>query len=490
MNRSIRRVALALGLAFAALLANLNLVQVSRSSQILGTETAKEWNRRRIINEYSTERGTIVAGGEVVAESRTTRDALKYVRRYPLGDLFGQISGYYSFRYGAWMVESKYNGYLTGDEPSKPSDLLDDFLGRPRRGNTVVLTIDPELQRIARAALGRQRGGVAAIDPETGEVLALWGNPSYDPGPLSTHDFARADRAWSRLNADPAKPLLSRAFREHYPPGSTFKIITAAAALELGKMTPATRLPFDRALHLPGQSKPVRNFGGSTCGGSVRRALLVSCNTAFARIGLRLGWKKLYDMATRFGLNRESGLDIPAAPSCLRTIAGECSDPSMPKAEVAKSAFGQQNVRVTPLQMALVAAAVQNGGYLVRPHVVREVQDYSGFVVRRFAPAREGPVYSRKVAKWLREMMIDVVRFGTGRVVGFRGRGIGGKTGTAQTGVEGEAPHVWFVAFAPGIAVAVVVEHGGDLRSEATGGKVAGPIARKVIEAFQRTAVR
>ncbi len=488
MNRSVRRVALAIGVAFAALVVQLSYVQVF-SAERLAENPA---NRRLLIKEYSIDRGFIVAGTDtVIARSRETSDNLKFLRVYPQKALFGHISGYYSIVFGRYGLEQSYNDFLIGAGPEdRFSAIVDDLLGRDRKGNNLVLTIDPAMQRIARSALGKQRGAAAAIDPETGEILALYANPSFDPTPLSSHNLTTVRQAWERLNADPLKPLISRATQERYPPGSTFKVIVAAAALEDG-IKATTRFPNPRVLDLPLTDRNLPNFGGGACRGggtiSMAQGLRVSCNTTFAQIGMRIGPEKLDDMTRKFGFGSPlAGFDLPSAPSCFVAVPGkECGNPGLDAPTTAFSSIGQSSVRVTPLQMAVVAATVANGGRVPQPHVVREIQDESGQIVKRINLPLSDRIYSSETADTLRDMMIDVVDNGTGRVVAvtsLRGE-MGGKTGTAQTGIEGQAPHVWFIAFAPGIAVAVVVENGGDLADAATGGKVAGPIARALIEA-------
>ena len=488
MNRSVRRVAFALGVAFAALIAQLSWVQVF-SAEKLAENPA---NRRQLIKEYLIDRGAVLAGNMVIAESKPTNDRLKYLRVYPQRALFGQISGFYSILFGRYGLEQSYNDYLIGEGPQDRFDaIVDDLLGRDRKGDTLHLSIDPKLQRVAQQALGKQRGAAAAIDPETGEILALYGNPSYDPNPLSSHNLNTVRTSWTRLNDDPLQPLLSRATQQRYPPGSTFKILVAAAGLENGIET-TTTFSNPRALKLPLTNRTLPNFGGGACRGgsriSMKQGFRVSCNTTFAQIGMQLGPVKLDEMTRKFGFgDTPEGFDLPAAPSCFVAVPGsECGDPRIvDRPSTAFSSIGQFDVRVTPLQMALVAATVANGGRVPQPHAVREIRDFSGKVVKRIQLPASAPIYSSQSAQALRSMMIDVVDNGTGRPAAIRSlRGkMGGKTGTAQTGVGGQAPHVWFVAFAPNIAVAVVVENGGDLADAATGGKVAGPIARALIEA-------
>jgi peptidoglycan glycosyltransferase len=354
----------------------------------------------------------------------------------------------------------------------------------------VILTLDPVLQKIARSKLGSQRGAVAAIDPATGEVLALYGTPSYDPNALSSHDPAIVRRAWDRLNADPLHPLLSRATQQRYPPGSTFKVLVAAAALEDGIKASDTFLN-PRELKLPLTTRTLPNFNGRACAGggriSMADGLRVSCNTTFAQIGMKVGAAKLNAMAEKFGFGAApKGFDLPAAASCLVAVPGAaCGDPTLDAPQTAFSSIGQFNVRVTPLQMAVVAATVANLGRVPQPHVVREIRDFSGQPVKTIDLPPSDPIYSDSTATTLRRLMINVVDRGTGQPAAIKSLAgeMGGKTGTAQTGVQGEAPHVWFIAFAPGIAVAVVVENGGILADLATGGRVAGPIARALIEA-------
>ncbi|MGH2726772.1 MAG: peptidoglycan D,D-transpeptidase FtsI family protein, partial [Actinomycetota bacterium] len=443
--------------------------------------------------EYSIERGSMVAGEEVIVRSILTEDNLRYLRRYDGKRLWGHITGYYSIVFGRAGLEQTYNNFLIGSGPEdRWENIVDDILGRDRKGHTLLLTIDPKLQALAAKALGGQRGAVAALNPENGEILAMYANPSFDPNPLSSHDLDAVRKEWDRLNRRPENPLLFRATQERYPPGSTFKVIITAAALEAG--IPKTKTyPNPSRLKLPLTDRTLKNFSGGACAGgsriSMAQGLRVSCNTTFAQIGMELGAEKIEEMTRRFGFGAPpAGFDLQAASSCLVALpGGGCDEANLDAPQTAFSSIGQFSVRVTPLQMAMIAAAASNGGMLVRPHVVREIQDVTGKTIHTVSTETEGPIFSRQTAETLRDLMIDVVTNGTGRpaaVPSLKGK-MGGKTGTAQTGVEGENPHVWFIAFAPGIAVAVVVEHGGDLGGDATGGKVAGPIARALIEAVQ-----
>lgn len=496
MNASVRKVALVVALIFVALFANLNVVQLGRSRAL----TEHPLNRRGTLEERGIKRGQILAAdGTVLAESVATKDPIeKYRRVYPLKDLMGPITGYSTSNdfCSSSGIERSFNDYLTGQKPVTSETFLDELLGRERAGNILKLTIRPDLQRLARKQLGRQRGAVAAIDPRTGAILALWSNPSYDPNLITRQIKEGCIDPKRKLENDPSKPLRSRATLERFPPGSTFKIITAAAGLASG-MRPTTSFPDPRVLNLPDTERNLANYQGGSCRGgggiSMATALNVSCNTTFAQIAMRIGPKKFDAMARRFGLGEEPDFDVPAVPSCLVANPGfGCLPAEISRPATAYSGIGQQDVRLTPLQMARVVATVANLGRVPRPYLVQKVLDPDNKTLRTTKPQLSKPIYTARVARQLREMLYNVVRSGTGAVVGFsRSYGsIGGKTGTAQTGVEGAAPHVWFVAFSSKVAVAVVVENGGYLGRRASGGRVAGPIAKAILEKVLRDAAK
>ncbi len=490
MNSSIRKITFVLGVIFLALFANLNYVQIGRSDHL----AKHPRNDRSFLEEIGRRRGEILAAdGSVLAVSRPfTDERFRFRRRYPEGRLFGHITGHFTpDRFcRSQGLEDTFADVLIGDEPPLTETFVDELLGRERDGHTIRITIDPAAQRAARNALGGQRGSAAAIDPRSGAVLALYSNPTYNPNSITRLHPERCGDVKRNLDDDRDKPLLLRATQERYPPGSTFKIITAAAALQNG-MSPSTTVPVRTRLDLPDSDRFLRNFGNGTCGGTMARALAVSCNTAFGEFGLRVGAEAFAETAGSFGFDRPLSFDLPTTQSCVVAIPGlGCDDAAeLARPFVALSAIGQFNVRVTALQMARAAAAVANGGRLPEPYLVQQIQDAEGAVLQETEPQLRRRVYSRRTGRQLKQMLVDVVRSGTGAVVGFSeaSRGIiGGKTGTAQTGVEGEPPHVWFVAFAPNVAVAVVVENGGDLRDAATGGRVAGPIAKAVLETIRR----
>jgi peptidoglycan glycosyltransferase len=483
MERQIRVVATGFLILFGLLGLNINYIQVIASSDLANNPA----NKRLLIQEYDVQRGQILAADRrtVIATSEETEGALKYLRRYPLGRLYAHMSGYYSFVFGRAELEQSYNDLLSGRAPEVAlQTFVDEVLGRDRRGASLVLTIDPRLQQTAAESLGDRPGAVAAVNPQTGEVLALVANPSFDPNVLSSHNGETIRSAWRRLNEDPDKPLLSAATDDFFPPGSTFKIVVAAAALENG-VTPDTTFPNPPELDLPQTTRTLQNFGGDHCLGgaseiTLAQALEVSCNVVFAEVGLELGAEKLAEQSRAFGYAGDIDFDIsfqegnfPPAESFAEDLPG-----------VAFSAIGQKDVRTNVLHMALIAGSIGNGGVMMEPKLVQEVRDPTGRIVRRLSPETFGQPMSPQNADALTRMMQAVVESGTGTAAQISGVAVAGKTGTAQN--PGGDPHAWFVSFAPAeqptIAVAVVVLNGGDLGSEATGGAIAAPIARTVME--------
>jgi len=476
MTREVRRFGIVLVVLFGALIANLHLLQLLRAEALGGHQA----NRRAIIAEYQVERGPIVVAGSEIVRSTPTRDDLAYLRVYDQGPLYAHVTGWYSFVLLRSGLEQAFNDQLTGT----PRELLNQNLAALLSssglvGATVELTLDPRVQQAARAALGDRVGAVVALEPTTGRVLASYSSPSYDPGILSTHNGAEILGAWDALNADPTRPLLDRVTRGTFAPGSVFKLIVAAAALEQG-LEPSTSFE-DTASYTPPQTRvAIENYTPGPCGDgqaiTLADALRVSCNTVFARLAVDLGADRLAAVAEGFGFNRDIPYDLPTLRSRLPK---DLDDPA-----TAQSALGQRDVRTTPLHMALVAAAIANEGRLVRPHVVAQVRNASGRVVRgpNEGPWVEGRFSEQAVtpttAALLREMMVDVVARGTGSRAAIPGVEVGGKTGTAED--PNATPTAWFVGFAGSdVAVAVVLPDAG---ADATGGAVAAPIAQAVME--------
>ncbi|HEX6332056.1 MAG TPA: penicillin-binding protein 2 [Actinomycetota bacterium] len=492
MERQIRRLGVGLLVLFLALFAQINYVQVFAADRLQNNPANAT---RQLRAEYAVNRGRILAadGRTVLASSRPSSGLLKYQRRYPQGPRYAHVTGFYSFVFGRTELEQSFNSYLAGDAAELlPQTLTDMVLGRDRRGASIVTSIEPAIQAAAEQAAAAESGDVAiaAVDPATGNMLALVAEPSYDPNLLAAQEGREVRRAWEELNADPDKPMVARASDELFPPGSTFKLVTAAAALENG-FGPTSSWPNPRELDLPLTTETIQNFGGSHCAGgaaqiTLAQALQVSCNVTFGEIGLELGADLLAEQAYRFGFTEEPGRGVPFDIPWVSGVFPAPETFEQREPAVAISAIGQQDVRVNPLQMALVAAAIANDGVLMRPRLVTEVRDPSGRVIAEFDPEEHTQALSPGSAAALTDMMVSVVSGGTGTAAQISGVEVAGKTGTAQH-AEGQSPHAWFASFAPAdapqVAVAVIVLNGGNLGDEATGGQVAAPIARAVIEA-------
>ncbi len=479
MNTQIRRLGIVLTVLFSALFVQLNYLQIIRADS-LNNHPA---NSRAVVRDFIQPRGVIqTSDGTVIARSVPSNNDFKLQRQYPLGPLFAHVTGYFSFTYGSEGVEREYNDALTGRLSRTSFDPRDLLVEREKTGN-VTLTLSRSLQELATAQLGERKGAVVALDPRSGAILAFADYPTYDPNTLAAHNQEAVRDAWTRLNTDADKPLLPRTYRERYPPGSSFKVVTAATALATGTASPSQPVyPTMRELLLPqAGGQTLQNFGGGTCGGALPEALRVSCNTAFAQLGLDLGAQKLVAGAEDFGFNEAPPIDLPfpAASYFPPASAFERDRPGL-----AKSAIGQQDVAATPLQMALVAAGIANNGVIMAPHVMSEIRDSEGEVVQRYDPKRWTTAVPPDVARATRDMMVGVVERGSGTRAQIPGVSVAGKTGTAQTGLN--KSHVWFIAFAPAdaprVAVAVMLEDQPS-SNEFTGGALAAPIAQAVMRA-------
>ena len=480
MNERIRRTGIGLLVLFGVLLAQLTYLQVVAADRL----SSHAGNIRAVLRDYAAPRGAIITTEErVVARSEPVNTEFRFRREYPTGPLFAHTAGFFSFTFGASGVEQQYNRDLAGrTEDLQFRNLGDVLLGKEQTG-TVVLTLRNDVQEAAMEALGDRTGAVVALDPATGAVLALASTPSFDPSPLADHDQGVVREAWNTFTSDPDQPMLARAWRERYPPGSTFKVVTAAVALDAGVSEPDRAYPELRELDLPLTDRVIRNFGGSTCGGTLAESFRRSCNTTFAQVGLDLG-EELVSGVRAFGLGEEIPFDLVPGP--VRSEAPEAGTFEREQPRFAQAAIGQGPISVSPLQMALVVAGIANGGVIMEPRVMEEIRDIDGRVVERSVPKQWRRALSVETAEAVGRMMVSVVASGTGTRAQVPGVEVAGKTGTAQVG-PGQDPHAWFVAYAPAddprVAVAVIVEHGGELGSEATGGRVAAPVAKAVIEA-------
>ncbi|HET6210910.1 MAG TPA: penicillin-binding transpeptidase domain-containing protein [Jatrophihabitans sp.] len=489
MNRPIRRVTVFVGILLLAVVLNLNWVQVIKADSL----TANSANRRTVLDQYKKQRGSIVlqGSGTPIAESVPTKDALMYLRKYPSGSVYSAVTGFNSLYYGNTAIESAEDSVLSGSDNRLFVQRLTNLLtGRDIRGGNVLLTINRQAQAAAYAALGGRKGAVVALDPTTGAILAAVSSPSYDPNALSSHSPDGIQAAYKKYNADPADPLLNRAFDVTFPPGSVFKLVVAAAALKNGR-TPNSRIPAVNSLKLPQSSAVLRNFAGEQCADgrtdTLDHALTISCNTAFAQLGMDLGADTVKQQAALFGID-DNDFTMP-----LR-VAGSSTGPIVDKAALAQSSIGQRDVRITPLQAAMISAAIANGGKLMRPYLVSEEQAPNLAVLSHTDPQLQDQVMNSGQATLETQMMVDVVNKGTGTEAQIPGIQVAGKTGTADNGpqrADGSyvlPPHAWFSGFAPAdnprIAVAVVLVNGGVAGNETTGGLAAAPVAQAVMKAY------
>lgn len=477
MNRQIRRLAFVFGILLLVVMGNLSLQQV-----ILAEDTkAREGNARVLLQEYDRQRGPILVQQSQIAQSEPTDDTLKFLRIYSNGPLYASATGFYSIVYGATGIEKTDNAVLSGTGPSFFVDRLRQlFGGQEVRGGAVSLTLDPAAQQAAADALGPVVGSVTAIDPKTGAILAMVQSPTFDPNLLSSHDTRAITDYYEALEADPDQPLLNRPLVSTQPPGSTFKLVTSAAALEAG-YTPESLLPGPALYTPPGTSRPIPNAWGGACAPDDRvtltESLAISCNTSFAYLGNELGPDALEAQAEKFGFNTDFSVPLAAAESRFPS--------NLDPAQTAQSAIGQFNVAATTLQMAMVGASIGNQGVTMVPYLVQDTRAGNLEVISTTQPREHAVALSQANATELLGMMEAVVDRGTGTLAAIPGVKVGGKTGTAET-AEDRQPISWFVGVAPlddpQIAVAVAVED-----SKGTdGGPLAMTTARNVMEAALR----
>ena len=480
MTRQIRRIGVVLALMLVALLVNITVIQVVLARDY----RERPGNQRLLLAEYDRERGPILVGANPAARSIETGNTLRFLRTYDDGPLYAPITGFYSLIYGATGLERTENRVLTGKSDLFFVDRLSQlFAGRQPVGGAVTTTIDAAAQAAAFKGLRGKVGAVVAIEPSTGRILASAQSPSFDPNLLTSQDPEAIRSYYEELKSDPAKPLLNRPIVALNPPGSTFKLVTAAAALASGLYTPDSILPGPASYRLPLSTSELNNWNRKECGPggkvTLKQALAISCNTAFAWLGVQLGDEALRKQAESMGF--DTGFQIPLKAATSRFPA-ELDEP-----QTALSAIGQFEVRATALQMAMVGAAIGNNGVTMKPYMVQEVRGPDLAILQTTEPTRFADAMTPLNAAQLTEMMVNVVENGTGSNAQISGVRVAGKTGTAET--DNERPAVaWFVAFAPAqspkVAVAVVIEESG--ATEISGNGLAAPIAREVMRAILR----
>jgi penicillin-binding protein A len=488
MNTSLRRISVTIMALIVLLLANATLTQVFTADGLRSDPR----NQRVLLDEYSRQRGQISAGGQLLAYSTSTNGHFRFLRVYPNPQAYAPVTGFYSLLYSSAGLERAEDSILNGsDERLFGRRLADFFTGRDPRGGNVATTVNPQVQQAAWDAMqqgcnGPCKGAVVALEPSTGKILAMVSSPSYDPNLLASHDVDQQSSTWQKLRDDPDTPLVNRAISETYPPGSTFKVITTAAALQAGatedtQLTAASRIP------LPDSTATLENYGGTSCGAgptaSLRDAFAKSCNTAFVQLGINTGTDALRNTARAFGLD-----SVP--PPIPLQVAASTIGPINDVAALGMSSIGQKDVAVTPLQNAMVAATVANGGVTMAPYLVQDLKGPDLADLSTTAPREVRRAVTAQVATTLTDLMIgaEQATLQKGAIAGVQ---IASKTGTAEHGTDprNTPPHAWYIAFAPAkapkVAIAVLVENGGD-RLSATGGALAAPIGRATIAAALR----
>lgn len=480
MNHAIRRMGVVLLVLMLALLININVQQV-----LLAEDTRnRPGNQRTVLQEYDRERGPILMGSDPIARSVPTTDQYKYQRTYRDGEQNVPATGYYSALYGSTGIERTENGVLSGTGDMFFVSRIQQLLtGRSAKGGGVELTLNSQAQQAAFQGLSGKVGSVTAIDPSTGAILALASSPSFDPNKLASHNLASVQKYYEQLEKDPEKPMLNRPLVQTPPPGSTFKLVTTAAALESGDYTANSKLPGPQSFKLPGSDNRIRNWNGQACGSgqgnlvSLEQALAISCNSAFAYLGAQLGNQALATQAAKFGFENSFSVPMQAATSRYPN--------DLDPAQTAMSAIGQFDVTATTLQMAMVGAAIGNNGITMNPYLVKNILGPDLQIMSTTNPSQHARALSQANAASEMDMMVGVVNSGTGSNAQIPGVQVGGKTGTAETG-RGRPAVAWFVAVAPAqsprVAVAVSIENAGGA-SEVSGNGLAAPIARSVIEA-------
>lgn len=482
MTKELRRLSILMLIMFLALFGSTSFIQVIQADEL----AANPANRRALYDSYEVQRGSIIASGSAIASSVPSGDVYSWQRVYTDADMWAPVTGYINPALdSATGIEQAMNPQLSGAGGSQFFSRIERiFTGQPPRGSNVVLSLDAAVQRAAYEALGDLQGGVIAIEPSTGRILAMVTSPSYDTNILTSHATREVNDAYDALVADPGKPLSNRAISgDLNPPGSTFKLVTASAALASGRYTPESTLPNPATYQLPQSSSIVHNASGGTCGPgetvTLADALRLSCNIPFAELAVELGDTAIREEAEKYGFNLSFELPLISTPSGYpRTI--------MDDAQTALSGFGQGQVTATPLQMAMVSAGIANGGVVMNPRMVDRVIGPDLSVQQTFDDVEFGRALEQGLADELVAMMVANVSDGAASGARIDGVDVAGKTGTAEN--TGDEPYtLWFTGFAPAenpeVAVAVVVEDGGGQGQSGSGNTIAAPIAKKVMEA-------
>ena len=476
MNQAIRRTWIAAASVFVLLLSTLTYVQYIHASDL----KANPWNNRQIYDTYGGPRGSILVDGREIASSVPSDDGFNYQRQYTDSELYSHLTGYFSLVYGTTGLERAMNEELSGASDAQFYDrIAQAFSGQEAQGASVELTVDPQVQRVAHDLLQGHRGAVVALDPKTGKIIAMASSPQYNANSLTLHNSSEVIENYQQLTEAPGRPLVNRAIGgDLYHPGSTFKIIDAVAALESGEYTKDSVIPNPQQLPLPGSDKTLPNYVNGSCSArteaTIEWALQESCNTPFAQIAMKLGEDRIAQTAENFGYGKDLSIPLQVTPSVFpRDLAD---------AHLALASIGQYDVITTPLQVAMTSAAIANGGVQMKPNMVETVRSATLNTLYSFSPQQLRRSTSEEIAAQVKDWMVNDVDNGIAAAAKIPGVSVAGKTGTAETGVEG-SNQAWFTGFAPAddpqVAVAIVYE---DVDA-VTGASLTGPGARQIFEA-------
>lgn len=480
MNKELRRISIASLAMFLALFVSTSVIQVFQVDEL----RADPRNVRTLYESYSAERGPILLNGSPIAQSVAVDTPFAFLRQYPEPAVYAPVTGYFTLNQGNTGIEGAYNDFLTGTANEQFLDQLGALVtGQRPRGAAVQLTIDPVVQQAAYDAMGDLKGAIVAIEPSTGRILAMVSTPSFDPNRLAAHDTESVLAAYDELLADPNDPLVNRTISgDLYFPGSTFKVLVAAAAFDSGQFTPEDAFPNPARLALPLSTDTITNSNNGTCGDgetvTIATALRLSCNIPFAELGLALGEDTLARYTDAFGFGTAFEVPMDATASTFPT--------GLDDAQLMLSSFGQYDVRVTPLQVALISAAIANGGNLMQPTLLDRIIAPDLSIVQQPEATLSSQPISRITAETMTRLMVDGVANGAASNARIEGVAVAGKTGTAENGDD--APYtLWFTGFAPAdnpqVAIAVVIEDGGGRGQSGSGNQIAAPIAKQVLEA-------
>ena len=492
MNAKIRRLAVGLLICYIALFVRLNIVQVNEQEALVSDTR----NDRQTIRDFNRSRGEIItADGVVIARSVPSADPddeLKFQREYPTGNLFANVTGYHSFNFGNTQLERTQNDVLRGATAQQRLKALSDLLDADDVNGSVVLTMRADVQEVVRDALrdpatGAEReGSVVVMEPSTGRIIAMFSYPTFDPNQVAVHDSDDAEAVLDFLNNYPGKPLLANAYQERYMPGSSFKVITTAIALQSGVTSMERVWPVETEWFPPQTTDPIQNYGGTACGGTMAEVFYRSCNIPFAQMATELGPQRMVDGTLAWGIGERIPIDLPRSVASNFGTVDDFTD-QLPL--LAIGGFGQGNDTMVPVHMAMTASTIANGGRMMAPFVVDSTRYHDGTTLQR-TPSRlwKTPI-TPATAATIGSMMVDVVNLGTGRAMQLaNGIQAAAKTGTAQLNNAGEPErsHAWIIGYAPAeaprYAIAVMLKGTNDEISASTGGKLAGPIAKTILD--------